>query len=166
MSEIITTESRYLSPGEILWVLAGRQTVVLDDIDLAVITGTHQPGPDEPADWPFTPGEILVLGSNGKELVGGRRLEPWNTSAVWHTNRLHQAVALSDLITAGATRGMYEWDGALWYRSRDQAAGHRQWCSILSEFGAFIGDTDSINTYGYDIAWPGTYTWPTPTEEA
>lgn len=161
--DLVPTVSGHLTADEVLYVLAGCRTVDLARLSLLVVTGAHTPAADEPRPWPYTPGEIVVVdrGRDGtSEIVSGRDAEAWYTGAVYMTKSLREAVALSALVRAGAGRGMYEWDGRVWFRPPDQSAAMHCWNSLGDESGAFVGDTDGENTHGRDITYPGKYTWP------
>jgi hypothetical protein len=152
-----------LSADEILYLLAGQRTVHLGQVSLLITTGTHTPAPGEPTPWPYTPGEIVVIDytKNGAELLGDRDDDAWHTSARYTTSDLEEAIALSELVRSGAERGIYQWDGRVWFLCPDQQEAHHLWCSVGNDGGVFIGDTDGENTYGRDIAYPGSYSWPT-----
>ena len=162
------TSSPHLTAEQLLWVAAGQQTIELDRVSLGVVTGTHSPAPDEPQQWLFTVGEILILhtGSDGesRELLGSRSVDLWDTEALsYRTWSTDQAVALSALVRGGAQRGVWEWVVDHWDRSRDQPAAREALSSSGGEPGvAFVGDTDADNTWGMDLAHPGTYQWPAP----
>jgi hypothetical protein len=167
------TTSAHLTADEILFVAAGCRTVRLPSIHLIVVTGTHAPNDDEPRDWPFTPGELLVvnIGADGDsfpELLGDRDIGQWDTRAVrYFTTDVRQATALAELVRGGAERGMWEWDGNRWYRASDQTASIDALNSAGSDpDAAFIGDTDGDNRWGLDIRYPGQYHWPTRGKEA
>jgi hypothetical protein len=157
------TTSPHLTADEILYIAAGRRTIDLDRTSLLVVTGTHTPAAGEPQQWPFTPGEILII-TGGTELLGTRSIEPWDTRTLsYWTSDVRSALSLSDLIRSGAGRGMWEWDGDRWYRSIDQVASMEALNSAGSDPTAvFIGDTDGSNTWGMDVAYPGRYVWPDP----
>lgn len=151
-----------LSADEILYLLAGQRTVHLGQLSLLVITGTHAPAPNEPIPWPYSPGEIVVIDytKDHAEFLGDRNDEAWDTSARYTTSNLTEAIALSELVKTGAERGIYQWDGHVWFLCPDQREAHQHWCSVGSgDGGVFIGDTDGENTYGRDISWPGSYSW-------
>jgi hypothetical protein len=159
--------SQHLTADEILYVAAGCRTVDLQSLSLVVVTGAHAPAPTEPHDWPFTPGEILIV-QHGRdatrELLGTRDTEQWDTRALSYiTSDVEQAIALAGLVRGGAERGMWEWDGKRWYRSRDQAASIERLNSIGGDPAmVFVGDTDAGNTWGMDVCYPGKYAWPVP----
>jgi hypothetical protein len=160
VTDLRPTISPHLTADEVLYVLAGRETVQLGNLSLSVVTGDHAPAPNEP-DWPYTAGEIIVtqyIHPEGfRELISRRSIEAWHTSVFYRTEDLQEAVALSSLVAAGAERGMYQWDGSVWYRSADQQEAHERWCSVGDEYAAFVGDTNAANTYGMDISYPDKY---------
>jgi hypothetical protein len=165
-----------MSPEEVLYAAAGFRTVDLVGISMFVVTGTHTPGPEEPQEWPFTPGEIVLVDMNKPgatsrtdtpEMFGDRDLYRWHTSVLHYcTTDITQARKLQALVASGAARGVYRWDPVTrgWFGARDQVEAMHRLCSTGGEGEeVFVGDTDHHNTWGEDIAYPGNpkYAWPT-----
>lgn len=162
------TVSQHLTSDEVLYLAVGCRTVDLQSLSLIVVTGAHVPAPTEPQDWPFTPGEILIVQHSRdatRELLGTRDTEQWDTRTLsYFTSDVEQAMALAELVRGGAERGMWEWDGDRWYRSRNQAASIEELNSIGGDPSmVFVGDTNAVNTWGMDVYYPGKYAWPAPT---
>ncbi|MEU3613557.1 hypothetical protein ABZ725_14735 [Streptomyces sp. NPDC006872] len=119
---------------EILYVLNGRQTVPLNRLGFLAITGTYTPHRLEPQDWPFTPGEIVVVlhGPEGTREFLGRGRDPYTAweDAGWCTyecSSFQAALDVSALVTSDRPRGYYDWtDDGLAYMG-DQDAAYRQW---------------------------------------
>lgn len=136
-----------LTAEEILYVLNGRQTVPLFQLSLVVITGTYTPHRLEPADWPFTPGEIFPVqhfANSTPEFLGAGRnpYEPWEDSnwCIHQEDNLEAALEVAALVASDRPRGYYEWgdDGLSYYT--DQRLGEQNWCSWQDGSVVRIGD--------------------------
>lgn len=132
---------------EVLYVLNKQQTVHLGGMSLCVITGIYTPHRLEPQNWPFTPGEILVLDytqDGYKEFLGaGRDIhEGWEDSN-WVTHcadSLEDCLALADKVRSDSPRGYYVYTDDGWSFAADQAEAHRVWCGAPNESVARVGD--------------------------
>lgn len=140
-----------VTADEVLYVLAGCETVLLNRISFVVITGVYAPRRLEPQEWRFTPGEILAISSQtvagqldttGEIITGRDPFTSWEDSqwCVYYAPHLDAALAVAELVRSGRPRGYYGWTADGLSYAGDQAAAERRWCSTGGEDPVRIGD--------------------------
>jgi hypothetical protein len=130
---------------EILYVLGGMQTVHLDRIGFCVITGTYIPHRLEPQDWPFTPGEIIVIDHSrdgSREFLGARNLDynVWeDVRWVTYFGALGSCLTIADKVRSDSPRGYYAWTADGLSYAADQEAAYHEWAGDPDAY-IYIGD--------------------------
>lgn len=130
---------------EVLYVLNGLRTVHLDQIKFCVITGAYTPHRLEPQDWPFTPGEIIVVDHRGdvrREFLGARSFgdEVWEDfNWVTYFGSLKRCLAVADKVRSDSPRGYYAWTPAGLSYAVDQEEAYHVWAGEPDAY-IYIGD--------------------------
>jgi hypothetical protein len=143
MSQRQYVTGRDSAAEQLLYVLNGQQTVPLQDIDFILITGIYIPGPDEPQDWPFTPGEIIPVVDTGRdadhsfdEFLGkGRSDKPWPEmrTVIEQGHDLETLIELADKVKRGET-GYYEQGPHGWQPFANQREGRSRWAGAADSY--------------------------------